>query len=550
MKRFYFVFVLFFAIIFRLYNINWGSPFYFHPDERNIASAVSQLSFPSQMNPHFFAYGTLPIYLTYFLGIVWNFVARVNSFYVSFEKSILILRFISFFLSSLSLLLLYKVGSEIGGKKVGLFSMALAAFSVGFIQFAHFGTFETILSFLSLLSLYLLLKFIQKPIISLVVYSAIVFGALVGTKVTSITLLPIILAAIFDSVIKKRITIKKSILYFFSFGLISIIIFFATNPFTLFDFNSFIGEIRYESAVATGSLQVFYTGEFLRTIPVLFQLLYVFPFLLNPLVEILFLVAFIFLLIKDRNNYIKLTLLFFSLEFIPQAFLFAKWTRYMLPTLPFIYLIIAYFIVKYTKRDLAFHLGGVRLKLSFGYLVILVSFLFSFAFVKTVYINKDTRIEASMWMKTYVKNNEQILSESYDLGIVPFNQFFSNIELFNFYDLDAPNTSGDVRLNSRSHDSSEMNKLERKLQKADYLILPSQRILKNRIANPADFPVGNKFYSDLISNKLSYKKIYETPCDILCKITYLGDSVFNIEETASVFDRPIVYIFKKNEKKN
>src|SRR5690242_3073826 len=57
------------------YNLNWGAPFYFHPDERNIASAVSQLKFPKQMNPHFFAYGSLPIYTIYFTGVVANYIS-------------------------------------------------------------------------------------------------------------------------------------------------------------------------------------------------------------------------------------------------------------------------------------------------------------------------------------------------------------------------------------------------------------------------------------------------------------------------------------------
>ena len=52
--------LIFLAGIFRFYNLNWDLGNYFHPDERNIANAVSQIYFFSQLNPHFFAYGVFP----------------------------------------------------------------------------------------------------------------------------------------------------------------------------------------------------------------------------------------------------------------------------------------------------------------------------------------------------------------------------------------------------------------------------------------------------------------------------------------------------------
>src|SRR6185437_14005918 len=90
------------------YNLNWGAPFYFHPDERNIASAVSQLQFPHQMNPHFFAYGSLPIYAIYFTGVITNYIFQLlqlstpaQPFIVTFEQAMLIGRTFSAFFSLL-----------------------------------------------------------------------------------------------------------------------------------------------------------------------------------------------------------------------------------------------------------------------------------------------------------------------------------------------------------------------------------------------------------------------------------------------------------------
>src|SRR5690348_10414112 len=82
--------------ILRIYNLNWGAPFYFHPDERNIASSISQLVFPSQLNPHFFAYGSFPIYLVFILGLIGN-IFHQNS--IQFEQAIVISRLLSCILS-------------------------------------------------------------------------------------------------------------------------------------------------------------------------------------------------------------------------------------------------------------------------------------------------------------------------------------------------------------------------------------------------------------------------------------------------------------------
>src|SRR5258708_24874348 len=90
-----------FAGFLHFYNLNWGAPFYFHPDERNIASSVSQLRFPSQMNPHFFAYGSLPIYTIYFTGVLINVFNQLSSSTVPFELAILISRFYSAFFAML-----------------------------------------------------------------------------------------------------------------------------------------------------------------------------------------------------------------------------------------------------------------------------------------------------------------------------------------------------------------------------------------------------------------------------------------------------------------
>src|SRR5258706_15936411 len=96
----------------RFYNLDWGDPFYFLPDERNVASSISQLIFPSQLNPHFFAYGSFPIYLVFLIGIIVNLFHQSN---VSFQQAIIISRAISAMLSLLTIPSVFFITKRITG---------------------------------------------------------------------------------------------------------------------------------------------------------------------------------------------------------------------------------------------------------------------------------------------------------------------------------------------------------------------------------------------------------------------------------------------------
>src|SRR5574341_1278619 len=76
-----------FAAVVRLAHINWDQGHFYHPDERAVASAVLRLSFkPMQLNPQFFAYGSLPIYLTKITG---SLLAPIDPMAVSYDGTIL-----------------------------------------------------------------------------------------------------------------------------------------------------------------------------------------------------------------------------------------------------------------------------------------------------------------------------------------------------------------------------------------------------------------------------------------------------------------------------
>ena len=509
-----------------LVDIGWGAPFFFHPDERNIAAAVSGMHFPTQLNPHFFAYGSLPIYTTYILAILTSGFSTV----VTLPQAIILGRIISALLATALVPLVYLVGRKLLNRKAGLFAAALTTLSVGIIQFAHFATFEMWLTFFSLLLFWCCLKMLDaKKSLAPVIGTGIIFGVLMATKVSSLVLLPLCLLPLCYPFPKRgegrRFFLTQITRALLLFG-ISLLVFLVTNPFVLLDFTSFRGSMIYESSVAIGTLPVFYTQEFIHTIPLVFQLLHVFPFLLSPVLELVAVVSIgvcVCIVIKKRSASLLLLLLFFLILLLSQAVLFVKWTRYMVPTLPFIYLMTSLAVFSIAKESV--------FKKPLVIVLLLSGVVFATAFLKTVYFSPDPRVAAATWAARHLIPTTPILSETYDLGIVSFNQYFPSITLFDFYNLDQA--------------SDEKAELQNNLSKSQAIILPSQRILKTRILSPKLFPESSRFYQKLTAGTLGFKKIYETPCPLWCRILYLGNPVFSYEETASVFDHPTVTIFSR-----
>lgn len=542
MKRQELVFLLILIVIgtlLRFYNLFWGAPYYFHPDERNIAGSISQLIFPSQLNPHFFAYGSFPIYFTFFFGLITNVLAQTGTFStITFESAIHSLRIISATFSVLLIPLLYWCGKLLRDKKTGFLAAVMGMGSIGFIQFAHFGTFEMWLTLLSLLSFAFTINYLIKPSFSLFFILSVLFGLLMGTKISSISLLPFFLIPLLFTPKSARISLKMRLIYLFSFAAISSVIYILTNPYTILDFESFKNSITYESNVATGSLLVFYTGEFLKSNPFTFHLIHIFPFLLNPLILILLIPSIVFLLIytfKRRNILYLFLLLWLFGTFIPQTLLFVKWTRYVIPTLPFIYLVVSLALIHFYDHLLKkSFLPRKTFSISSILLFTVINCFFAFSYVHTAFIKQDTRIEAANYAKGIFNSKTKVLSEVYDLGITPFNEL-APITLFNMYDLDPGN------------EISNVSTLEEQLSQSHYFVLPSQRLLKTRMQDSRNFPHGHRFYRDLLHGRTQFSKLYETPCDFFCQVTYWSDPIFSFEQTVNIFDRPSVYIFKNDD---
>ena len=512
------IFCLFIALTLftRFIKLNWGDGYFFHPDENNMATAISRLSF-SDLNPHFFAYGQFPLYLCFFSLKLFLRIDTIN-----FSQAIFALRFYSALFSSLSVFIFYQIGRILfyQKKSAKIFTLLLVL-SPGLIQLAHFGTTESFLIFIFALNLYISFKLLRSPKIFLLIFlSALITGLGLASKITSVIFTaPIYLAIFFRFFLSKKY--KKFFLYSFIFSLILILYSMLFSPYSLIAWSDFISTINYETSVALGTVKVFYTNQFKDTLAYLFQFQKIFPYTSGFPVFILFFVGLYFLFRHLKNfsskNYPLLILIISSLVyFLYTGQLYTKWTRFASP-LFYLFPLSATYVLSKINRS------------KFIYPLLLTCLLPGVLFVN-IYLRPDIRLIASRWIDQNIPSDSYIISESGNILNLPLGASRSyNITNFDFFTLDSQAQAADD--------------LAHELSQSDYILVPSRRVFKNQTGD--DFPISQRYHDSLFSGNLGFTKIKQ-----FSQPTNLFLNPESAEETWTVFDNPTIRIYKKTTPMN
>ncbi len=509
----------------RFINIGWGLPYPMHPDERNMASAVQSLhcefsifnfQFSNDcLNPHFFAYGQFPLYLAYFLIGLFRWP-------MAFVEAVLALRIIAAIASLINVFVLYKILTFLNHKSefLNLFLILIFIFSPALIQLAHFGTTESLLMLFYSLIIYQTLPLLHdRNNLVNVILLAVWSGLAIATKVS---------AGIFVLIPVAVLMYKRQMSLLIKYGVITGFFALIFSPYNLIAFGEFTNSIRYESDVALGRILVFYTRQFVDTVPVLFQFTKIFPYALGWPALILFVAGFLFLPWKKEINLLRLA---FLVYFIPNAFLFAKWTRFMSPVFPIMLVFAVLFVISLSSRvpprdRLLQHFikgsfDALRLPKMTGVIIIIIIAIIPGVAYLRIYQSPDVRFTATEWIDKNIPRNSLILSETANVVDIPFDTQNYRYISFDFYHLDE--------------DRYLQNALRQYLATANYIIVPSRRVFMNHPQTA--YPILNSYYRQLFAGKSGFKPAAEFGINKTDELA---------EETWSVFDHPAIRIYKKN----
>ena len=487
---------IFLCVFTRFYNLGWGDNHYFHPDENNMASAISRLQ-ENNLDPKFYAYGQFPLYLGFF-------TLKIFKISTSFPNSILILRFYSALFSILSIYLVYLLSRNIFSKKFSLLTALLTIYNPGLIQIAHFGTTESLLILIFLLEIYLALLIYQKTDnYWQYLLTGIISGIAIATKISSLIFLgPIFLVSLMKFIKEEKILslfLKIITLIFFTLNFYLI-----SSPFNIVNSQDFFSSMRYETSVATGKLPVFYTTQFKNTVPYLFQIQKIFPYT-SGIFQFVFAFAGLMILLKswklkeDKYLYWFIILVPSLVYFLYFGQLYVKWSRFV-SALFFLFPILSTFFISSLKSKI------------YSLISIILALLPGFYFMK-IYFFSDIRLTASRWIEKNIPAYSNILSEAGNVVDIPITDKNYQVINYDFYGDNYP------------------KELSNHLFTTNYIIVPSRRVFKN---------YDLKYHQHLFNDGLGFKQINK----IFPNYDLFLNSE-NAEETWSVFDHPTIRVFEK-----
>lgn len=605
MKKIIVLIILIFILHTRFIGLDWGLPYPMHPDERNMANAIQQLTCNNIQssdcfNPHFFAYGQLPLYIGFILAQLSHVIqGKFNiPIPITFEEATMSLRVISV-MSSIAtvyvLLLMIDLltkkkqvahSSEMNTEKIekehllflsslnpfALFMISfLFIFSPVLIQFAHFGTTESLLMFLYCL-LVLLSLWLSKKKISITAYmrwTGIILGLAVATKISALPYSVIPAVTIIGYYWKTREKWWLLRMFFTGARLIAYAaIFFAIgSPYNILSFKDFLGTISYESSIGFGDYIPFYTKQFDQTVPILFHSFYIFPYTVGLGIFLLFLGGFLLLPWNKQYHFLRFSTL---VIFLPNAYVFAKWSRFIAPMYPLVVLIaVLFLLVIYEKiQSLLQKFQQKQAEMVLPFIAFIIVFILSLPGIAylSIYGSNDIRFTASKWIVKNLPHNAYILSETANVIDLPIPESGNDLEQyinkgftyisFNFYDIDT--------------DEVLYQQLQAHIEKADYIFVPSRRVFSNHTCMyPSKtgyykkglvfhaerckylenkYPKLNNYYKQLFSGELGFTQVAEFTA--YPRISFFGKTIYEIsdekaEETWTVFDHPVIRIYKR-----
>ncbi|MDP4011593.1 MAG: glycosyltransferase family 39 protein, partial [Candidatus Roizmanbacteria bacterium] len=304
------ILILILAFCLRLAGFNWDSGFHFHPDERMLIMVAERITFWTQLNPDFFNYGSLPVYLLRGTSQLLDLI--FNSTLANYDGMLFVGRSLSTIADLIVVFLIYHISFHISHKKtIALWSSFFYAVAFFPIQNSHFFIVDTFLNLFSTLLIYLLLMYRDQPSYKKVCMIGIVFAAALTSKISAVIFLPVIgltfilpfekheniFQKIFDLFQRKSTKIRPYILY----SLFNILIFstgtlifgFLFMPYAFIENVRFFSDISQQVKMNSDAYIFPYTLQYVGTLPYWYYVKNIFIWGLGPVISTLAIIGII-----------------------------------------------------------------------------------------------------------------------------------------------------------------------------------------------------------------------------------------------------------------
>lgn len=580
--RFIFLFILLIAAALRFYGLDWDRGYLFHPDERQILLVVSNLHFPrfpleifsadSPLNPKFFAYGSFPIYLLWALS---RFAPAAPAYFVPWlDKNLINVLFFARELSAIfdlgTIVVLYLLARRLYDRTVGLIAAACVTATVLHIQLAHYYAVDTLLTMLCVATIYFAARYAQIGRTREAVWLSVAFGLALATKVTAFPLIvPIIVATIkargtemppFYAKAGWRIHLRARAAQLWGIrralakiALVTGAVFIATQPYALLDPVRYFGQIGTEMLVARGWLDRPFTLQFVDTWAVIYPVTQTSIWGMGlPLALFAWggSAYFVWNWWKSRNWADGLILSWVTAYGLIATMQFTKYPRYLLPLIPFLFLM-AVVSIRYYAPDLS-----ERVIHASAAVIAIFTLAYVLAFV-SIYSREHPWLTISKWIYANVPAQSHIAVEHWDDTLPVPIQFGDQTRNLNDYQMQTlPMYDAD--------NDEKLKMLVDALSSNDYIVLATQRLSGSIPRMPSRYPISTRYYRALFDGTLGFESsMHAINAPALDGIVILNDPFSGVglrapftsdalglnwgfeDESLTVYDHPIPLVFKK-----
>jgi YYY domain-containing protein len=353
-----------YQLLLRLYGPDAAQGNNFHPDERQILFHVVQLSWPSNwaqffnpttspLNPHFFAYGSFPLYL---LAAVGNLLSRISTQLGNFASLTLTGRALNAIFDCGTILLAGWLGllltrDRTPGRRyawsVALLAAALVAFTPLQVQLSHFYAVDTLLLFFVTLTVLACVVLVDtdKPVRWSLI-AGLGYGLALATKFSAAPLAVPLCVAL--AMRWYRYGFSTVLVPFVLSVCATLVVFLIAMPYALLDMPEFIQQVAAQGDLARGALDLPYVRQFAGTTPYVYESQNMLFWGMGLTLGLAAFAGFLWLGFRVWKRDAGLWLVVMSWVVVYGAItgsFYVKFMRYMLPIYPFLTLMAASVLV-------------------------------------------------------------------------------------------------------------------------------------------------------------------------------------------------------------
>lgn len=558
-----------YQLLVRLYGSDAAQGNNFHPDERQILFHVVQLSWPgswaqffnaatSPLNPHFFAYGSFPLYL---LAAVGNVLSHISAPLANFANLTLTGRVLNAIFDCGTILLVGWLGllltnDHTPGRRyawsVALLAAALVAFTPFQLQLSHFYTVDTMLLFFVTLTVLACVVLVDtdKPVRWSLV-AGLGYGLALATKFSAAPLAVSLFVALAMRGYRRGLSsIIVPLLLSFC---VTLAIFLIAMPYALLDMPEFIQQVAQQGDLVRGALDLPYVRQFAGTTPYAYEAQNMLFWGMGLMLGLAALAGFVWLCwrIWKRDAGLWLVVLSWVLVYgVITGGFYVKYMRYMLPIYPFLTLMAASILIallKFSRERVKDARTKSYIAIILPYaaiVVVLAGTMFQGLALLNVYSQPNTRIQASRWIFSHLKPGSVLTYEQWDdsLPVAVDNHDPSIYQEASYPDANGQPQQG---LDLYGDDTTaKAQQLARILPTVDAITMATDRLDKSIPRLPCRYPLTIHYYQLLFGGQLGFHLAAQFEDHPNLFGIVLDDS--NADESYSVFDHPTARIFVRD----